>query len=117
MPNPVRLYLDQHIHGIATASLRTRGADVLTAQDAGTCGRPDVDQLRYATAIGRVVVTFDDDYLGWAADFWTRGEPFAGVVYALPARYGRNPALLAYDLFVLVGVLTADDLLNTVEYL
>lgn len=97
MSNPVRLYSDQHLSGLTVAALRTRGVDVLTAQAAGTCGRPDEDQLRYATADGRAVVTFDDS-LGWAADFLARGEPFAGVAYALPARYSQNPGLLAYDL-------------------
>lgn len=117
MTSPVRFYFDEHLHGVTVAALRNRGVDVLTAHEAGTRGDPDDEQLRYATALGRAVVTFDTDYLTWAADFLARGEPFAGVVYALPARYNQNPALLANDLYTLFRVLTADDLLNTVEYL
>ena len=43
--------------------LRRRGIDVLTAQDAGRCGTPDPDQLTFAAAEGRVLVTFDTDFL------------------------------------------------------
>lgn len=117
MANPVGFYFDEHLSGLTVSALRTRGVDVRTAHEAGTRGNPDDDQLRYATALGRAVVTFDVDYLTLAADFVARGEPFAGVIYAPPARYNRNPALLANDLYILFRVLTADDLLNTVEYL
>jgi predicted nuclease of predicted toxin-antitoxin system len=111
--NPVRFYFDEHLAGLTVAALRTRGVDVLTADEAGTRTDPDDDQLRYATTAGRVVVTHDSDYLTLAADFQARGEPFAGVVYALPVRYSQNPALLANDLYILFRVLTADDLANT----
>ena len=62
MADPVRFYFDQHLPGIAVAALRRRGVDVLTAHEAGTCGNPDDEQLRFATANGRAMVTFDADF-------------------------------------------------------
>jgi hypothetical protein len=38
-------------------ALRQRGINVLTAQEAGRCGLADVDQLKFATANERVMVT------------------------------------------------------------
>ncbi|MBX9579189.1 MAG: DUF5615 family PIN-like protein [Gemmataceae bacterium] len=117
MTNPVRFYFDQHMPNAAADALRRHGADVRTAHEAGTCGNPDDGQLRYATADGRAVVTHDRDYLTHAADFLSRGEPFAGVVYCDPDRYQYDLRRLIRDLLILFGVLTADDMLDHVEYL
>ena len=63
MADTLRYYLDQHIFGAVASGLRQRGIDVLTAQQAGRCGLPDTDQLAFATAERRVMVTFDPDFL------------------------------------------------------
>jgi hypothetical protein len=60
---PIRFFFDQHIPFAVANGLRQRGVDVLTAQEARRCGLPDTDQLRFATAQRRVMVTFDRDYL------------------------------------------------------
>lgn len=117
MADPIRFYFDQHLPGIAVTALRRRGVDVLTAHEAGTCGDPDPEQLRFATANGRVIVTFDDDYLAHATDFESRGEPFAGVVVCRPDKYSQNPSRLAAELLIVHGVLTASEMMNHVEYL
>ena len=63
MAEPIRFYFDQHVQGAVAAGLRQNGVDVLTAQEAGRCGLSDPDQLAFAAAEGRVMVTFDSDYL------------------------------------------------------
>lgn len=63
MAEPIRYYFDQHYPGAVGQGLRQRGIDVLTAQEAGRCGVPDPDQLAFATAEGRVMATFDTDFL------------------------------------------------------
>ncbi len=50
--------MDQHFPGPVSRALARRGVDVLTAQEADRCGLPDTDQLTFATANGRVLVTF-----------------------------------------------------------
>src|SRR5262245_42615306 len=94
-----------------TSGLRARGIDVLTALETGRCGLPDADQLAFATAEGRVMVSFDTDYLALHGT----GVPHAGIAWCPETKYsvGRLIDALALVHFVL----TADDMLNHVEYL
>jgi hypothetical protein len=59
----VRFYLDEHYPQPVSQGLRRHGVDVLTTQEAARCGSPDVDQLAFAAAHHRVMVSFDPDYL------------------------------------------------------
>ena len=68
MVDAIRFYLDQHISSAVAKGLRERGVDALTAQEAGRCGFSDLDQLKFATSGGRVVVSFDRDFLKLSAE-------------------------------------------------
>jgi len=97
---PVLLYADVHIPRAVTVALRLAGADVLTAQEDGAITLPDPDLLDRASALGRTLVTFDDDLLTEAARRQRQGIPFAGVVFAHPSRVSigdcvRELALIA----------------------
>jgi hypothetical protein len=113
----IRFFFDEHLPDIAADALRADGADVLTIDEAGRAGLPDEDQLRFATAGGRVVVTHDDDYLALAAAFNTAGEEFAGVAYCHQLTYRGNVRGLIQALRLVYGAMTAAELRNTVEYL
>ena len=63
MADLIRFYADQHYPAAVAAGLRRRGIDILTAQEAGQCGAADPDQLAFASADGRVVLTFDSDFV------------------------------------------------------
>lgn len=115
MADAIRFFFDQHMP--IAGALRRHGADVLTAHEAGRCGLTDEEQLRFATAEGRAVVTHDADYLTLAADFLQHGEAFAGVVFCHPDEYGHDVKSLIRDLLILYGVMTADEMQNHVEYL
>ena len=111
MADAIRFFLDQHIPAAVAEGLRNRGIDVLSAQDAGRCGFADSEQLQYALAEGRVVVTFDDDYLTLAA----AGTEHAGIAYAPATKYSVGQ--LIYALLLVHGVLTPEDMRNHVEFL
>lgn len=113
----VRFFFDQHLPNSVVAGLRRRGVDVLTPHEAGRCGLPDPEQLRFATAEGRTLGTHDVDYLNHAADFQQRGEEFAGVAFADADKFQNHPGRLLRELLTLHGVYTADDMRNHVEYL
>lgn len=117
MADTIRFYFDQHMPNIAVAALRRRGVDVLTAHEAGTCGNSDEEQLRFATADNRALVTFDADYLTIASAFLAANETFAGIVYCRPDKYSQNPTRLAAELLIVHGAMTPDEMLNHVEYL
>ncbi len=109
--DPIRFFFDQHIPSAIARGLRRRGVDVLTAQDAGRCGLPDPDQLQFATAGQRVMMTFDPDYLALHAS----GVTHAGIVWCPATKYSIGQ--LIQLLFLLHGVTDRDAMRNTVEYL
>ena len=111
MVEPIRYYLDQHISGAVANGLRLHGIDVMSAQEAGRCGLPDPDQLAFATAQERVLVTFDTDYLA----LHNAGTPHAGIAWCLSAKY-RLGALIQM-LILLHGVSDRDSMKTRVEYL
>ena len=111
MAEGVRFYMDQHIPAAVTQGLRQRGVDVQTAQEADRCGIPDPDQLQFATVEGRVMVTFDPDYLALHAS----GVQHAGIAWCQQRKYTVSGLLHA--LLLVHAVLTSDDMRNHVEYL
>jgi hypothetical protein len=84
---------------------------VLTAHDAGRCGFPDLDQLAFALAEGRVVVSFDPDYLALNAS----GVAHAGIAWCPATKYSVGRLIDALEL--LHAIVTADEMMNHVEYL
>jgi hypothetical protein len=115
MADPIRLYLDQHVHGGVARGLARHGSDALTAQDAGRCGFPDDEQLRFATAGGRVVVTHDTDYLDLAAQFAAAGESHAGIAWCHALTY--NVGQLIHELMILHGASSPAEMVDAVHYL
>ena len=53
------VYTDEDIDFPLVRARRTRGFDVLTAQEAGTLGQTDEQQLAFALSIGRVIVSYN----------------------------------------------------------
>jgi hypothetical protein len=109
--DPIRYYFDQHYPGAVGQGLRQRGIDVLTAQEAGRCGVPDPDQLAFATAEGRVMATFDTDFLA----LHNGGVQHAGIAWCPATKYAVGQ--LIHALVLLHGVLDSDDMRSHVEYL
>ena len=106
----IRFYLDEQIPRAITEGLRHRGVDVLTVQEAGKSGLSDIEQLNFALAERRVLITMDSDFLLLAR----RSVPHAGIAYASASRsIGAviSSAMLLYD------VLTLDEMTNQIEYL
>jgi Domain of unknown function (DUF5615) len=84
---------------------------VLTAQDAGRCGQSDPDQLAFATAEERVVVTFDADYLA----LHQSGVQHGGIAWCPQQKHSIGDLINA--LLLVHGVLDRDSMRNHVEYL
>lgn len=117
MPGDIRYYLDEHIPNAAADALRRDGADVLTTAEAGRLSLPDDEQLRFATAEGRVMVTQDDDYLTLAGVFFATSEEFAGIAYCHADKYQHNVSGLIHALLLVNGAMTAAELRNDIVYL
>ena len=111
MAEPIRFYFDQHFAGAVVSALRQHGVDVLTAHEAGRCGLADADQLAFATAEGRVMGTFDSDFLA----LHNSGVQHAGITWCPATKYSVGQLIQA--LLLVHGVLNSDDMRNHVEYL
>jgi hypothetical protein len=62
--------------------------DVTNAVDAGHAGTPDVVQLERATAVGRVLFTYNvGDFLALHTRLRQEGRSHAGMILAVQQRY------------------------------
>ena len=111
MAESIQFFTDQHFPRPASQGLRRHGIDVPTAQEAGRCGMPDLDQLAFATAGERVIVTFDSDYLA----LHQAGIHHAGIAWCQEQKYTIGQLIRA--LLLLHGILDRDAMRNHVEYL
>lgn len=111
MAEPIQFYMEQHIPFAVSDGLRRHGVSVVTAQEARRCGLPDTDQLAFATAEQRVVVTFDTDYLA----LHQSRTPHAGIAWCSEQKYGVGQLIQA--LLLLHGVFERDAMQNHLEYL
>lgn len=63
MGNKLKFHLDESVSNAIAKGLRMRGIDVTTSPEEGLIGSSDQEQLAYALSKGRVIFTFDDDFL------------------------------------------------------
>jgi hypothetical protein len=99
----VALYMDQHMPRAVTAGLRARGVDVITAYEDGASEFEDPDLLDRAGALGRTLVTFDDDLLVEASQRQNAGVEFNGVIFAHPLRISVGILIRDLELIAIVG--------------
>ena len=111
MAERVRFYFDQHVPAAVARAFQRRGIDVLTTQQVGRCGELDLEQVEFAAAQARVLVTFDDDFLRLAA----RGIRHSGIAFCSAGRYTVGEIL--YALLLLYNVLETADMVDNVEFL
>lgn len=79
---PVRLYFNHNVSRAIAQGLRLRAVDVLTALEDGTHRLADPELLDRATALGRALVSSDEDLVVEARRRQRAREAFAGVIYA-----------------------------------
>jgi predicted nuclease of predicted toxin-antitoxin system len=107
----IRFYADQHYPAPVTSGLLRRGIDVTTAQEMGLCGETDYDQLAFAMSQGRVMLTFDSDFL----NLHRSGLKHAGIVWCPATKHSIGE--LIRKIVILHSARSAEDMVNRVEYL
>lgn len=110
MSEPVKYYLDEHVHPAIAAGLRRRGVNVLTTQEAGMLGASDEEHLILAANQERVIFTQDEDFLRLHA----RGEEHEGIVYA---RQRTAIGYIVRSLMLIFEVISADEMKNRIEFI
>jgi predicted nuclease of predicted toxin-antitoxin system len=82
----ISLYLDENISFPIADWLRRSGQDVIHAFDENRMHVSDEEHLRYASSLGRALVTHNfADFVRIHAEFLRRGEPHLGIVL-MPVR-------------------------------
>ena len=93
MDSDIRLYFDESVQVAVAEQMRNRGIDAVTVRDLGLLGDADANHLQRASEMGRVLCTYDQDFLRLHAAGQVRG------------------------LELICGAMTADDMKNHIEYL
>jgi len=92
-----------------------QGVDVLTAQWDDTTRLPDPELLDQASALGRVLVSQDEDLLAEAAQWQHAGVEFAGLIYA--HQRSITTARFIDDLELIALGVSSSEMINRVEFL
>jgi len=95
----LRLHLDEdaEAHALIRA-LRDRGVDVTTTSEAGMTESSDEDQLDWATAASRVLLTYNAaDFCRIHSEFAKIGRGHAGIIVAELRRLLRIRTQLSAD--------------------
>ena len=91
-----RLYLDEDVYGGVAQGLRRRGFDVLTTAEADHGAASDEEQLRFAVAEGRTLMTFNrGDFARLHAEYLAAGRQHPGIVVSEQAGIGPVVRALA----------------------
>jgi hypothetical protein len=107
--------MDVHVPFAITVELRLRAVDVLTAQEDGAGELEDSKLLDRASALGRVLVTQDIDFLREAARRRRTSHHFLGIIYAPQLRITINQAVS--DLELIAHASKPEEWVCRVEYL
>lgn len=92
----MRFLLDEDLSPRIAEIARRQGLDVQSVHDLGRRQLADEDQLRFAAAQGRVLVTRNrDDFIRLTVAFYQAGDPHAGVLIVPWSLPNRSPSRVA----------------------
>ena len=111
----IGLYMDQHVPKAITDGLRLRGVDCITALEDDSATMDDPELLDRATALRRVLVTSDKDFLVEASERQAQGIEFGGIIYTHPLRVSVRGCIDDLEMITKAGEL--GELANRVQFL
>jgi hypothetical protein len=112
----VRLYFDEDSSRHALVrELRSRGADIVTAAEAGMLGKDDEEQLGWASQNDRALYSYNRaDFCALHAQWMNRGRSHAGIVVA---RQDFSVGEQMRRLLRLIASVTAEEMRDRLEFL
>jgi len=111
---PLAVYMDVHVPAGVSEGLRRKQLDVITAQDDSAGQMSDEELLARATALGRVLLTQDADFLEIAARRQRQAVAFRGILFA---PQGTPIGRLIEDTELCLAGLTEDEFRNRLIHL
>ena len=92
----MKLYLDEDISPKVSVILRKKGVDAVSAHEADMLQASDAEQLSFAAAEGRVMVTRNrDDFITLTVQFFDDLKPHNGLIIVHHSLFGSDFSKLA----------------------
>ena len=112
----VRLYFDEDSSRHALArELRARGADIVTAPEAGTLAKTDEEQLEWSASKGRTLYSFNrSDFYALHTAWLKAGRSHSGIVLS---KQDLSVGEQMRRLLRLINSVTAEEMQNRIEFL
>jgi hypothetical protein len=107
----IRFHLDENCDPRIADGLRLHGADITTTAGVGLLSASDEQQLAYAVAEGRVIVTQDADFLRIAAAGWDH----PGIVFY--PHQSRSIGQVIQDLHLMWEICELEEMRGRVEFI
>ncbi len=113
----VSLYTDEDVTAQLAVLVRQRGFDAVSASDVGLIGQPDEEQLAYAAAHDRVLLTFNQrDFILITRQWAAEGRQHAGLLLSDQFTRQQLGELLRRVLRFL-NTVSASEMVNAMLYL
>jgi predicted nuclease of predicted toxin-antitoxin system len=113
----VRLYFDRHIMTRLAIDLRGRGYDVLTTEQAGKDTATDEEQLAFAAAENRAILTFNIRDFAPLHESWQAASRSHGGVIVSQQLGSRQYGVLLQRMLRLLNHFTAEEMVGNFVHL
>ncbi len=113
----VRLYFDRHIMARLAVDLRGRGYDVLTTEEAGKDTASDEEQLLFATAEKRAILTFNIRDFAPLHEAWQAAARLHAGIIVSQQLGSRQYGLLLPRMLRLLNQFTAEEMVGNFVHL
>jgi predicted nuclease of predicted toxin-antitoxin system len=113
----VCLYFDRHIINRLAVDLRGRGYDVLTTEEAGKDTAADEEQLAFATAEKRAILTFNIRDFAPLHEAWQAAERLHAGIIVSQQLGSREYGVLLQRMLRLLNHFTAEELIGNFVHL
>ncbi|MFN0071434.1 MAG: DUF5615 family PIN-like protein [Chloroflexota bacterium] len=106
----IRFQLDEHVPAAVATGLRRLRIEAVTTGEINLVGATDVEQIQVALDAGRVIVSFDPDFV----DLHYAGVRHAGIVHVRSPR-NKAPGRLIEILRLVAESYDTDDMIGRLE--
>lgn len=107
------IYVDHHVHGYVVAYLEERGVDCLKVRDDNHAAEGDETLLLRAADLGRVILTYDKDFLAIHARRLRAGLGHNGIIHVRPD--DGTPRQILEDLAITIIASGDDEFINALK--
>ncbi|BAY29003.1 hypothetical protein NIES2107_08440 [Nostoc carneum NIES-2107] len=107
------LYTDEDMSALVATLLRSRGLDVTTVPEQATIGKTDIEQLEFATSVGRCILTHNRvDFERLHLQYIAEDKQHSGIII-VPQ---KNAYEVAQRIGILVNALNVEEIRNQLLY-